>query len=418
MVVVLVIFLKVFIIDVYALSAAPIMGEALVELFSGLLVGSGLYTAEEVNEMSWNDAETAINDGISSGTINPLQVVGDVTIDGVTKKMNFLEWLAENAKRAQAVNSVITSDTFGTITNVAVKNALSNYVPLTVGNWVNTLTQEDVVMTPATDMNGYGCKIIHTNSDGSYYVYYSEYAEIYENGRVNLFNDTIRELYSNKGVLVGTPVTSTNGMAFTDYDNCTYYGDVRTSDGTQAETDDTYTDEVGETADGEKVTLENIQSGAVSADDVALDYDKFNDEAIIDLLSQILATLENVPVVEEDSATVDSAKEAVSDMAAELDIAELNNLQMPLGIIDVFPFCLPFDFVRGMKLLSAKPETPYFEVNIVVPSFLGVPEQKWDFVIDFEMLEPVAKITRWTSLLAFSFVLIFLSTKIVKGAGS
>ncbi len=417
MVVVLVIFLKVFIIDVYALSAAPIMGEALVEVFSALLLASG-YTSEEVGEMSWNDAKTAINECISSGSINPLQVVGDVTIDGVTKKMNYIEWIDENAKRAQAVNSVITSDTFGTITNVAVKTALSNSLPGTIGSWVNNLTQEDVVATPTTDIKGYGCKVVIYKNFGSGYVeasYYADYAIVSETGSVNIYGETCYFERSDGKF----PQTVSGGWSLSSSETYIgFYGDIRYEDGTQAPTDDETTTEVGETADGEKVTLENIQSGAVSADDTTLDYDKFSDEAIIDLLQQILDTMENVPVIEENDTTYDDAKENIQASTGELDIAELNNLQMPLGIIDVFPFCLPFDFVRGMKLLSAKPETPYFEVNIVVPSFFGVPEQKWDFVIDFEMFEPVAKITRWTSLLSFSFVLIFLSTKIVKGAGS
>ena len=87
-------FIRLFIVDVSALSAAPIFGEALVEVFSGLLVGSGMYTAEEVNDMSWAEAEDAINSGISSGSINPLKVVGDITIDGATKQANFIEWLS------------------------------------------------------------------------------------------------------------------------------------------------------------------------------------------------------------------------------------------------------------------------------------------------------------------------------------
>lgn len=234
--------------------------------------------------------------------------------------------------------------------------------------------------------------------------------------------------YNSSGELKNSyEKTDNEGIAFIgnsfSSDSTSYtievYGDVRNSDGTAAETDDTYADYVGEDYDGELITLEDIQAGAVPLDDTLLDYDKFTDDTIVDLLNQILAELEQVPVVEEDTTeTVDSAKDTVSDMAAELDIADLNSLQMPLGIADVFPFCLPFDFVRGMELLVAKPEVPVFKTTVDFGEINGWDLGEYPVVISFEKWEPVAIVTRWTSLLLFSYVLIFISTKIVKGAGA
>ncbi len=172
---------------------------------------------------------------------------GEMTYEEFEKEVNALtsEYCDSNTDSNGVIDSVAenVSNTVKTVTT-GIGNAISK-----TGNAVNEIISdifndyETTQTVPTTDMNGYGCKIVHTNIDGSYYVYYSEYAEIYENGRVNLFNDTVRELYSNKGVLVGTPATSTNGMAFTDYDNCTYYGDIRYSDGTQAPTDDEYVEQ-------------------------------------------------------------------------------------------------------------------------------------------------------------------------------
>lgn len=167
---------------------------------------------------------------------------GNITYDDFNSKTSTIleEYADEFADRA---GITLINDIKSEVDEFVLKYGTSTplYVLDSISDILNSYETTETVST--TDLNGFGCKVVHTNSDGSYYVYYSEYAEIYENGRVNLFNDTVREFYSNKGVLVGTPATSTNGMAFTDYDNCTYYGDVRYSDGTQAPTDDEYVEQ-------------------------------------------------------------------------------------------------------------------------------------------------------------------------------
>ena len=172
-------FIRLFIVDVSALSAAPIFGEALVEVFGTLLVGSGLCTSEEVNDMSWAEAESAIDSGISSGTINPLEIVGDVMIDGVEKRVNFIEWLSLISKTS---TNVITSDYFGTITDASLQMTLQNYVPVTIGNWFTTVDNDDVIDTPATDMGGCGSKLIRTFNNGVKREYYCSYIRIDDKG--------------------------------------------------------------------------------------------------------------------------------------------------------------------------------------------------------------------------------------------
>lgn len=165
-------FIRLFMVDVSALSAAPIFGEALVEVFSTLLVGSGLYTSEEVSDMSWAEAEDAIDSGISSGAINPLEIVGDVTINGATIQANFLEWMHLISRTS---TDVITSDYFGTITDASLQMTLQNYVPVTIGNWFTTVDNDDVIDTPVTDMDGYGAKFVLNYANGTKAVYYVDY---------------------------------------------------------------------------------------------------------------------------------------------------------------------------------------------------------------------------------------------------
>ena len=418
MVVVLIIFLKVFVIDVCALSAAPILGEALVEVFSVLLVASGTHTAEEVNDMSWNEVETALNDGISSGMIDPVQVVGDVTIDGVTKKMNFMEWLAENAKRTHAV---ITSDTFGTITSTAVKTAISNSLPGTVGSWINTLTKEDVVPTSSIDNKGYGAVLYYPGDGRSNkpFYFYCDYIVVSEMGSPPaLYAEAFGEAYVEYYNFDGSFYRSEEATWCPPYEasQCKVYGDVRSNDGSQAESDDTYTDEVGETDDGQKVTLENIQSGEVSAEDTTLDYDKFNDEAIIDLLGQILDAMENVPVVEDtadNTIAEDFAQELEGSVAIELE--DISALQLPTGIATVFPFCLPFDFAYGLEILATNPVAPKFEIPFEIPAFGLYPGTKDVITLDFAKYSKYFNVGRWVQVVIFSIGLCFISFKVVKG---
>ncbi len=99
-----------------------------------------------------------------------------------------------------------------------------------------------------------------------------------------------------------------------------------------------------------------------------------------------------------------------------VNIGELDKLKVPTGISTVFPFCLPFDFVRGLSLFSAKPATPRFELPIEFKPIGLFEGFTYDLVVDFDKLELLAFISRWVSTFSFSMVLIILSTKIVKGA--
>ena len=122
-----------------------------------------------------------------------------------------------------------------------------------------------------------------------------------------------------------------------------------------------------------------------------------------------MKAIENVPVI-------DNSQTNIGEIDADVTLpSELSDFSTP-GLINVFPFCLPYDFIRGMRLFSAEPEVPHFETEIKIPAFLNVPAQTWKFEIDFKEFEPLAKITRWISLISFIYCLILLTPKIAKGA--
>lgn len=292
---------------------------------------------------------------------------------------------------------------------------------LNLYNWIFQNEEHVIPSYTDVDMKGYGAVVVRFfENPGSWNISYGNYVVLESDGYYRLYRHKRQEYYRNYE-LSSTQIYTDNRVGSYLPEQVKVYGDVRNLDGTQISTGTTE-DIIGETADGTAITPDMLNpDGSVTIDGVTyypkdyLDLTKFDDAAIVDLLNQILATIENTAVIEGDNTL---AEDIAADVAVELDIAELNGLQMPTGILTVFPFCIPFDFVRGMKLLSAKPEVPYFKADVVVPTFLGVPEQRWEFVIDLKNFEPVAVITRWTSLFSFSYVLILLTGKIVKGAGA
>lgn len=402
--------IRLFVINVYASFAAPIMAEETLKtiLIDGLLAGGSDYTKDDLEAWELDDLENEFEIQMST---NP----------------NF------NAKK---VLPVLVSDDFsvmpGSPEDIAKKEAemrkFREQTDKAVSDWLNYMQSngEDLYdfMNPTynipIDIQGNGCVLVVPFSNAGngkidrYKVIYGEYGLIKKVGDeihyfvYNVPKSDIYDLNWNfKYSQSGTSVTSGSIRS-----NMERYGDWRFEDGTKADTDDNPIPVIGEVA-GTQVTPDMLNpDGTVTIGGITyypkdfIDWDKFKDPAIIDLLNKILDKIDDMPlIIEQDKPIVDS-----------VDVpAELSDFTTP-GIANVFPFCLPWDFVRGMHLLESDPEVPHFETEIKIPAFLNVPEQKWKFEIDFKDFEPFAKITRWTSLLSFIYLLILITPKIVKGA--
>lgn len=87
---------------------------------------------------------------------------------------------------------------------------------------------------------------------------------------------------------------------------------------------------------------------------------------------------------------------------------DVENYKVDLS--EVFPFCLPFDFIRFIKVLKAEPVTPVFEFPFVVPS-LGI-----DMVVTLDMsfLEDIMVIFRTGETVCFILFLISITPKMIK----
>jgi hypothetical protein len=147
--------------------------------------------------------------------------------------------------------------------------------------------------------------------------------------------------------------------------------------------------------------------------DPRYDFTSYNNPALMDLLNyliQLINDLENQLTYEEDNA-YDGATS--SSVAYE---GELSEFIYNGSWATIFPFCIPWDFVRGVKLLSAKPEAPRFEIPFEVPKFGLFNGYSTVIVLDFSTYTKYFYVVRWFTTVCFIGGLCFITFKIVKGA--
>lgn len=86
-------------------------------------------------------------------------------------------------------------------------------------------------------------------------------------------------------------------------------------------------------------------------------------------------------------------------------------LTLGSGLKDVFPFCLPFDLIKNLHLLSAPPQAPHFDIDFKKAGLAG-----GDIVsIDFSQFELLAKIIRFFLTLGFIYFLIIKTRDMIRG---
>lgn len=399
--------------NTYALASAPLLGvSAISELFAELLTTFGLASSSDVDKMTFDDMQSTLDSGIDS-----------VDANSGRSMLDFIMQFQTNSVNQQAKFIDVTSKAFG------------NWAANAIVNDVKSVVDEYVVDTPTTDnTKGYGSMVKISAGDGSgrYYIYYCDYAEIDTNKKIlyirnyshraNFEYGYLREWdeQGNQSFNTDSSASSIPGYIGNIYPGyLEYYGDVRYSDGSKAPTNDETEKVIGETPAGDIVTADMVNpvDGSVTSKDGTtvfpkdfLDLSKFTDKAILELLKSLIAAINNAAVA--DNTLSD---DIADDVAVELDVAELNNLTLPSGIASVFPFCLPFDFVRGLQLLASAPVAPKFVIPFEIPSFGLFEGFKKDIVLDFAEYSKYFEVGRWVQTVLFVISLVFISYKLVQG---
>ncbi len=208
---------------------------------------------------------------------------------------------------------------------------------------------------------------------------------------------------------------------------------------------DDATSDVGEILSNEPIDLPVAPDGSITLPDGTkiypnadgsytiggTDYKPIGDITQIpfqDLLKYILDLQDKVKDQDdpwENEDTQDPADEKTDEeIAEEIDEAaavyngDLMEFVLDNRLTQVFPFCLPFDLVRGIKLLSVPPSEPVIDVPFKIPSVCGFGGYETRFRVDFTQFKTLLTLCRWIFTISFTFGLIKITFKVVKGAGT
>lgn len=251
--------------------------------------------------------------------------------------------------------------------------------------FVPSTSKEDIYVLAFFDPNG--SMIGHENfdfSDGFGFIYYDYYESHYDvgyydrvAGRHYYYNCFSRDLTS---YLTFSPETSLDLEATESYQQIL--------------------DRLSALEEGQSVAL-----------DVGATQSMETQEILQSVLDAILAgnLAASAEVVEETVVPVDPPAETLPDV---------DGLGLPaLGaaLTSRFPFSIPWDVYKGVQLLAAPAEAPYFEVDFMEPIAYRVGGWKGStkIVLDFSEYEIIGQVCRWTSTVGFCLMLAAATKRLI-----
>nr|DAI62250.1 MAG TPA: hypothetical protein [Inoviridae sp.] len=398
----------------------------LIQAVTEMLVGSGTCTQSQISDMNTSQLfETA---------------------KGAAPSIDWgknAKWKADFIKDLNYFLNDAISKQIGDTKDFLHSGGLSEMVANQLVDWIDGHVNELPTVNPEL-LKGFGasCKVTLNSTGLVQLITFGAYGIIYNPGgsgtrscelqpgdglvkRISFQNDTSTETtFDSRKV---------GGYLGDESRTVQLVGDWRYVDGTPATDLITFVDEVPEaigtvnvdgvdydvngdgtvTIDDKTYTIND--DGSVTVDDKTYypDYDisPYNYDALLDLLLRLLNNID----VTEDSTAGDLTDDKDFEMSEELANSELSSLVLPKTILTVFPFCIPWDFYNGIKLLSQEPEAPRFEVPFEIPAYKSFPGFKKMIVIDFSEYSSAFAIVRWTFFAIFMFGLCFVTFKIVKG---
>lgn len=298
--------IRLFIISVSASFAAPIMAEETLKtiLIEGMVAGGSDYTKDDLEAWELDDLENefqiqmSTNPNFNVKKVLPPLVFGDISdVSGSSEHIAKLE--EEKRKYKEQIGKVL-SDWI----NYMQSNGedLYDFINPTYNSPYIDIPSSGAVIeiTDALDqhkiiyLNDYGLKVLTSDGRAGFMI------------RQNIVARIV--VYDKYGKLVSDRTYDTPNNAKTTYTlnsssikSIQIYGDWRYDEDTPAETDDEAVPVIGEVA-GTQVTPDMLNpDGTVTIDGTTyspsdyIDWDKFKDNAIIDLLNDILSKIDNIP---------------------------------------------------------------------------------------------------------------------------
>lgn len=137
-------------------------------------------------------------------------------------------------------------------------------------------------------------------------------------------------------------------------------------------------------------------------------------DALNPALNPDIADTDNPALVLDPAAATDAYKEAVAgavaDVAVSVPAVDTETGSYEVDLTYIFPFCLPFDFIRLLDALDAEPVTPVFEFPFVVPAL----DIDITVTLDMSFLDPVMEVFRMGETVSFVILLIVLTQRVIK----
>lgn len=151
------------------------------------------------------------------------------------------------------------------------------------------------------------------------------------------------------------------------------------------------------------------------APDILLDLYPALMDALNPALNPDIADTDNPALVLDPVAAADAYEKAVAGTVADVVDVAVPAVDADIGsykvnLTNIFPFCLPFDFIRLLDALDAEPVTPVFEFPFVVPA-LGI---DITVTLDMSFLEPAMEVFRMGETIGFVILLIVLTQRVIK----
>lgn len=136
-----------------------------------------------------------------------------------------------------------------------------------------------------------------------------------------------------------------------------------------------------------------------------------------DAMADIGANVVDIPREEVNDKVISTDRDIVTDKELGEKLPTVSgdvfDFLLDSEITQLFPFCIPFDLVRLVKVFQAPPETPHFELPMHIKVFSL--DYTYTFVIDLSPFDGVAQIMRTGFLLLFIMGLILSTRSLIRG---
>ena len=275
--------IRIFAFSVSASFAAPFMAEETLKLlFIEALGATGSYSADDLESWEYDDLRSEFdiqmttNPNFNAKKVLPLFISGDIS--DIPSSPEHIAKLEEEKKKYRKMIGNAVSDWF----NSMYENGSDLY------DFIHP------TYTTTVDLKGHGALFEVWRSNGTInYRCYCDYISL--NGSTTMLHGKLHYVYYDSHGKIQREEDRDMGDSFVGTSTASidkHYGDVRNHwDGTQVETDDEAIPVIGE-EDGTQVTPDMLNpDGTVTIDGTTyypkdfIDWDKFKDPAIIDLLN-------------------------------------------------------------------------------------------------------------------------------------